>query len=102
MKEIPLFSVMAIVISNIVSNVPAILLLRYYIPVDEQILWQALALLSTIAGNLTVFGSIANLIVIEIAKKQGIKVTSNQYLKIGFPLTILLSIISIIWFEFIN
>ena len=36
------------------------------------------------------------------AKKQGIKVTSNQYLKIGFPLTILLSIISIIWFEFIN
>jgi Na+/H+ antiporter NhaD/arsenite permease-like protein len=51
---------------------------------------------------LTVFGSIANLIVIEIAKKQGIKVTSNQYLKIGFPLTILLSIISIIWFEFIN
>ena len=76
--------------------------LRYYIPVDEQILWQALALLSTIAGNLTVFGSIANLIVIEIAKKQGIKVTSNQYLKIGFPLTILLSIISIIWFEFIN
>ena len=60
------------------------------------------ALLSTIAGNLTVFGSIANLIVIEIAKKQGIKVTSNQYLKIGFPLTILLSIISIIWFEFIN
>ena len=102
MKEIPLFSVMAIVLSNIVSNVPAVLLLRYYIPVDEQILWQALALLSTIAGNLTVFGSIANLIVIEIAKKQGIKVTSNQYLKIGFPLTILLSIISIIWFEFIN
>ena len=102
MKEIPLFSVMAIVLSNIVSNVPAVLLLRYYIPVDEQILWQALALLSTIAGNLTVFGSIANLIVIEIAKKQGIKVTSNQYLKIGFPLTILLSIISIIWLEFIN
>lgn len=102
MKEIPLFSVMAIILSNIVSNVPAVLLLRYYIPVDEQILWQALALLSTIAGNLTVFGSIANLIVIEIAKKQGIKITSRQYLKIGFPLTILLSIISIVWFEFIN
>ena len=65
-------------------------------------LWQALALLSTIAENLTVFGSIANLIVLEIAKKQGIKITSRQYLKIGFPLTILLSIISIIWFELVR
>lgn len=102
MEQIPLFSVMAIVLSNIVSNVPAVLLLRYYIPADEQILWQALALLSTIAGNLTVFGSIANLIVLEIAKKQGIKITSMQYLKIGFPLTILLSVISIIWFEFVQ
>lgn len=102
MSQIPLFSIMAIVLSNIVSNVPAVLLLRYYIPVDEQILWQALALLSTIAGNLTVFGSIANLIVIEIAKKQGIKITSKEYLKIGFPLTIVLSAISIVWFCFIN
>ena len=102
MSQIPMFSIMAIVLSNIVSNVPAVLLLRYYIPVDEQILWQALALLSTIAGNLTVFGSIANLIVIEIAKKQGIKITSKEYLKIGFPLTILLSAISIVWFCFIH
>lgn len=102
MEQIPLFSLMAIVLSNIVSNVPAVLLLRYYIPADDQILWQALALLSTIAGNLTVFGSIANLIVLEIAKKQGIKISSKEYLKIGFPLTIILSIISIIWFTFIN
>lgn len=102
MEQIPLFSVMAIILSNIVSNVPAVLLLRYYIPIDDQILWQALALLSTIAGNLTVFGSIANLIVLEIAKKQGIKISSKEYLKIGFPLTIILSIISIIWFELIN
>ena len=58
--------------------------------------------MSTIAENLTVFGSIASLIVLEIAKKQGIKITSRQYLKIGFPLTILLSIISIIWFELVR
>ncbi|WP_455631600.1 anion transporter [Megamonas sp.] len=102
MEEIPLFGIMAIVLSNIVSNVPAVLLLRYYIPADEQVLWQALALLSTIAGNLTVFGSIANLIVLEIAKKQGIKITSKQYLKIGFPLTVLLSAISIVWFEWMR
>lgn len=102
MEQIPLFSVMAIMLSNIVSNVPAVLLLRYYIPIDDQILWQALALLSTIAGNLTVFGSIANLIVLEIAKKQGIKISSKEYLKIGFPLTIILSIISIVWFELVN
>lgn len=102
MKDITIFSIMAIILSNIVSNVPAVLLLRYYISIDEQILWQILALLSTIAGNLTVFGSIANLIVIEIAKKHGIKIKSNQYFKIGFPLTILLSIISILWFNFIK
>lgn len=102
MEQIPLFSLTAIALSNIVSNVPAVLLLRYYIPADGQVLWQALALMSTVAGNLTVFGSIANLIVLEIAKKQGIRISSGEYLKIGFPLTIVLSVISIGWFSAIR
>ena len=102
MKEIPLFAVMSIILSNIVSNVPAVLLLKYYILPDEQILWQVLALFSTIAGNLTVFGSIANLIVLEVAKKQGIEISSKEYFKIGFPLTIILAIISVMWFSFLH
>ena len=102
MKEIPLFAVMSIILSNIVSNVPAVLLLKYYILPDEQILWQVLALFSTIAGNLTVFGSIANLIVLEVAKKQGIEISSKEYFKIGFPLTIILAIISVMWFNFLH
>lgn len=102
MEQISLFSLTAVVLSNIVSNVPAVLLLRYYIPADGAILWQDLALMSTIAGNLTVFGSIANLIVLEIAKKQGIGISSREYLRIGFPLTVILSAISVLWFSAIR
>lgn len=67
------FAVLTITLSNLVSNVPAVLLLKFLIPQDNGVMWwQALALFSTLAGNLTITGSMANLIVAEMAKHQHI------------------------------
>jgi Na+/H+ antiporter NhaD/arsenite permease-like protein len=55
---------------------------------DPQHAWLTLAMSSTLAGNLTVLGSIANLIVIERSRRS-IKISFIEYLKVGVPLTLL-------------
>lgn len=96
------FSLLTVLLSNIVSNVPAVLLLNYFIPSpDGAVWWKALALLSTFAGNLTITGSIANLIVAEIAAKEGVRIDFRDYFLIGFPLTLLLCLGVTYWFHLI-
>ena len=78
------------VLSNIVSNVPAVLILRPFIPTfpDPQRAWLVVAMASTLAGNLTLLGSVANLIVAERAKAEGTPISFWAYLKVGLPLTL--------------
>jgi Na+/H+ antiporter NhaD/arsenite permease-like protein len=77
-------------LSNIVSNVPAVLIFK---PMrgslfNSQDAWLYLAMSSTFAGNLTILGSIANIIVIESASPK-VKISFLEYLRIGVPVTIL-------------
>jgi len=76
------------VMSNLVSNVPAAMLLVQFLDpaVPEQ--WYVLALSSTFAGNLIIIGSIANLIVIEQAKKFQIEISFKEHARIGIPITL--------------
>jgi Na+/H+ antiporter NhaD/arsenite permease-like protein len=91
------FSTATVILSNVFSNVPAVMLLKYFIPLhDAQSWWIALAVFSTIAGNLTITGSIANLIVAEIAKRERIHIGFLDYLKAGVPLTIGVSILAML------
>lgn len=95
--SLPVFALLTIVLSNIVSNVPAVLLLKFFIPPAEAaIWWKALALFSTFAGNLTITGSIANLIVAEIARRQGIRIRFADYIKVGLPITAITSLLGLI------
>ena len=88
------FTTLTIILSNIVSNVPAILLLKFFLPsLDPSLWWTRMALFTTIAGNLTITGSFANLIVIETAKGNGIQIGFWDYFKIGFPLTVILTVV---------
>jgi Na+/H+ antiporter NhaD/arsenite permease-like protein len=77
------------VLSNLVSNVPAVMLLRpvYAALGDGDKAALVIASASTLAGNLTVLGSIANLIVLEEAHKQRVEITFVEYVRIGLPLT---------------
>ncbi len=81
-------SLASAVLSNIASNVPAVLLFKPLIPhfADPTCAWLILAMSSTLAGNLTVLGSIANLIVIQRSKRQ-VTISFWEYFKIGLPIT---------------
>jgi Na+/H+ antiporter NhaD/arsenite permease-like protein len=78
-------------LSNLVSNVPAVLLFKSVIPAfgEPTRAWLILAMASTLAGNLTIVGSVANLIVVEQARSQGIDIGFVEYAKVGVPLTLL-------------
>lgn len=81
----------AAVLATLVSNVPAVLLFESLIPrfADPQRAWLVLAMASTFAGNLTILGSVANLIVVESARTSGIRIRFVEYCRVGVPVTIL-------------
>lgn len=86
----PAFALAITFASNLVSNVPAVMLLS---PVargfeNAGTAWLMLAMASTYAGNLTLLGSVANLIVAEQGEKAGIRIKFLDYLKVGLPVTI--------------
>ncbi|MBI4787319.1 MAG: hypothetical protein HY782_09770 [Chloroflexi bacterium] len=83
-------SLTAALLSNLISNVPAVMLFRPLIPqlADAQRMWLALAMSSTFAGNLTLLGSVANLIVAESARAHGVRLSFGEYLKAGVPITL--------------
>ena len=101
-----LLSLAAAGLSNLVSNVPAVLLLRpvmHAVPeAARQSAWLALAMSSTLAGNLTVPGSVANLIVIEKAKREGTVISFWEYCKVGVPVTLLTLGLGIAWLVFLR
>ncbi|MCE1239881.1 MAG: anion transporter [Azonexaceae bacterium] len=82
----PLF-VVGVGLSNLVSNVPAVMLLLPHLQTPQA--GVTLALVSTLAGNLLLVGSIANLIVADLAAKQGIAIDWRQHARIGVPVTLL-------------
>jgi Na+/H+ antiporter NhaD/arsenite permease-like protein len=90
---------LSVLLSNLVSNVPAVLLFR---PLIEPMCrpepaWLALAMSSTMAGNLTVLGSVANLIVVETARRSGTELGFLEYLKVGIPLTAATTLVGVAW-----
>ncbi|MGO4406316.1 anion transporter [Bosea sp. RAF48] len=86
------------VLSNLVSNVPAVLVLKPFVEQlhDPQRAWLVVAMASTLAGNFTLLGSVANLIVAERAAKDGITIDFWTYFKVGAPLTLATLAIGII------
>lgn len=91
-------------LSNVISNVPAVLLLRTEIDsfANPQQAWLTLAMSSTLAGNLTLLGSAATLIVAEVARTHGAKLGFVEYLRAGIPITILTLSIGIVWLEIVT
>lgn len=85
------FSFGSVIGSNVFSNVPFVMLLRSFItPLPHApLLWLVLAMSSTFAGNLTMLGSVANLIVVQGAKKNECVLTFWAFLKVGIPVTML-------------
>lgn len=84
------FASLTLVASNVFSNVPYVMLARHWVPAlnDSTLGWHVLALASTLAGNLTLVGSVANLIVFELARDK-VQMSFGRFLRIGVPVTAL-------------
>jgi Na+/H+ antiporter NhaD/arsenite permease-like protein len=95
----PLFGA-AFALSNIVSNVPAVMLLLPAVrgPGAPAFAGPMLALVSTFAGNLLIVGSIANIIVVDAARRRGIEIGWRAHARVGVPVTLLTLGITAAWF----
>jgi len=82
------FTLVTAGLSNVVSNVPAVMLLKSLVPgfPNPHRAWLLLAMSSTLAGNLTITGSVANIIVVETAKPE-FDIGFRQYFRAGLPVT---------------
>ena len=84
-RPVPLFAA-TLVLSNIVSNVPAVMLL---LPVAGHALaGPTLALVSTLSGNLLIVGSIANIVVLDAAERRGIRIDWRRHARTGVPVAL--------------
>ena len=96
-----IFAGVVALLSNVVSNVPAVMLLKDLVPQlqNPTHFWILLAMASTLAGNLTVTGSIANIIVIEKARPE-IEITFKDYFRVGVPVTLATLAMGVAWLSF--
>ena len=92
------FTLSVATLCNIVNNVPAVMLLKTMVPgfADPHKAWLILAMASTLAGNLTITGSVANIIVVETAKPE-VEIEYRDYLRVGVPITLLTLTIGWAW-----
>lgn len=103
LRNSAVFTMVTVGLSNFVSNVPAVMLLKSLVPqfADAHQGWLMLAMASTLAGNLTITGSVANIIVVERAKPEA-EITFGQYLRVGVPITLLTLAFGWLWLAWIH
>ena len=89
-QTVAVLSGVTLVLSNLVSNVPAVVLLEPFVKAlpNPDLGWLTLAMSSTLAGNLTLVGSVANLIVVSLARPE-VEISFWDYFKVGAILTLL-------------
>ena len=103
LEQPAVFTVAVAAVSNLVSNVPAVMLLKSLVPhfADPRRGWLLLAMASTLAGNLTITGSVANIIVVERARGEA-KITFWEYFRAGFPVTLLTLAFGWFWLAWVG
>jgi Na+/H+ antiporter NhaD/arsenite permease-like protein len=84
------------VLSNLVSNVPAVVMVEPYVGTGADT-GHVVALASTIAGNALIVGSIANIIVVEQAKRMGVVIGAGTHARVGVPVTVVSILIAVLW-----
>lgn len=97
------FALVAAGLSNLVSNVPAVMLLKSLVPrfANPHTGWLVLSMASTLAGNLTITGSVANIIVVERARKEA-SITFGDYFRVGLPVTVVTMVFGYAWLSWVK
>jgi Na+/H+ antiporter NhaD/arsenite permease-like protein len=99
LARIPMLTGVTVVLSNLVSNVPAVLVLQPFLTTlaDPESAWLVVAMAATLAGNLTLVASVANLIVAQKARSGGVAITFWAHLRVGVPMTLLSLLFGMWW-----
>ena len=97
------FTVVTAALSNLLSNVPAVMLLKSLIPgfADPHTAWLILAMASTLSGNLTITGSVANIIVVERARPE-VAIGFREYFRAGLPVTLATLFLAWAWLSWVR
>jgi Na+/H+ antiporter NhaD/arsenite permease-like protein len=103
LQNVGIFTAVTAVLSNLVSNVPAVMLLKSLVPAfrDPRTGWLVLAMASTLAGNLTITGSVANLIVVERAHGE-VHIGFWDYTRVGIPVTLVTLAVGWAWLAWVH
>jgi Na+/H+ antiporter NhaD/arsenite permease-like protein len=103
LQRLDVFALVVTLFSNIVSNVPAVMLLKSLVPrfSDPHTAWLELAMASTLAGNLTITGSVANIIVVETAKPD-VHIGFGDYFRVGLPVTLVTILFGLLWLALVR
>jgi len=103
LQRLDVFTLVIAGLCNIVNNVPAVMLVKSLVPqfANPHTAWLALAMASTLAGNLTLTGSVANLIVVETAKP-AVWISYRDYLRVGVPITLLTLAVGWAWLSWVG
>lgn len=96
-ERLSILAPLTLVASNTIGNVPAVILLLTAWPNPSQEALYGLALLSTLAGNLLIVGSLANIIVAERAASVGVKLRFLDHARSGIPITLSSMAIACLW-----
>lgn len=91
---------LTLLMSNTIGNVPSVILLLQLWPNPPSGPLYGLALLSTLAGNLLLVGSLANLIVVERAARYGVRITFAEHARAGVPITVLSMAFALFWLAY--
>ncbi len=104
LDQVGVLSFVTAALSNLVSNVPAVLMLKPFVTrlADPQHAWLVIAMASTLAGNFTLVGSVANLIVAQRAQGAGVTIRFLAYFKVGAPLTVLTILFGALWLSLVG
>jgi Na+/H+ antiporter NhaD/arsenite permease-like protein len=99
LDRMPVLALVTALLSNLVSNVPAVLVLKPFVAAlpDPRRAWLVVAMSATLAGNLTILGSVANLIVVQRAARRGATIGFWRYFRVGAPLTVLTILVGLWW-----
>jgi Na+/H+ antiporter NhaD/arsenite permease-like protein len=102
-QRLGVFTIVVTALCNIVNNVPAVMLLKSLVPgfSNAHTAWLVLAMASTLAGNLTITGSVANIIVVETAKPE-VTIGFWDYLRVGLPITLVTLLIGWAWLSWMG
>jgi len=103
LDNVMLLSGSAAVLSNLVSNVPAVLVFKPLVGhlANPPQVWLTLAMASTLAGNLTILGSVANLIVLQQSRHR-VRIGFWEHFRVGAPLAIITILIGAAWIAWVG